>query len=67
MALADLAGVWAAMDDLLSRIGRPVPCAVCGTLTPAADLTETTVPGALIEEWDIVVTRVIWVCPRCPV
>jgi hypothetical protein len=61
------------MDDddwlagLLTRVGEPVPCAVCGTPTPPTDLTETAAPGALIRDWDIAVQRVIWVCPACPV
>lgn len=54
------------MDDLLDRIGQPIPCALCRTPTPAADLTERSVPGHLIVEWDVVVDRLVWVCPRCP-
>jgi hypothetical protein len=55
------------LAGLLARIGEPVPCAVCGTPTAPAELTETTAPGYLIEDWDVLVSRVTWVCPSCPV
>jgi hypothetical protein len=54
-------------DWILDRIGEPIPCELCGTPTAPADLTECRVPGMLIAEWDIVVDRIGWVCPRCPV
>jgi hypothetical protein len=55
------------LTDLLDRLGEPVPCELCRTPTPATELTECRVPGAVIPEWGIVVDRVVWVCPRCPV
>ena len=55
------------LAGLLARVGEPVRCAVCGAPTLSGDLTETVAPGALIREWDMVVRRVIWVCPACPV
>lgn len=55
------------LTELLNYIGEPVPCSLCGTPTPTADLTECYIPAHLIEEWDIVVDRLAWVCPRCPV
>lgn len=55
------------LDDLLDRVGRPIPCEICGTPTPAADLTETSVPAVILPELgDIVVESVVWVCPACP-
>ena len=54
------------MDGLLALMGQPVPCEICRTPTATADLTETRVPGAVIFDGTIVVDRIIWVCPRCP-
>jgi hypothetical protein len=50
-----------------ARSGELPRCALCGTPAPAGQLTETTVPGYLITGWDIMVGRVIFVCPACPV
>jgi hypothetical protein len=50
------------LDWLLGRLGQPIPCEICRVPTPAADLTECLVPGALIAEFDIIIDRVVWVC-----
>jgi hypothetical protein len=55
---------------LLSRLGQPVPCELCRTETARADLREITVPGAVVVGervgLDFVVSRVVWICRRCP-
>jgi hypothetical protein len=53
--------------DWIDHLGSPIPCEVCRTPTPAGDLTQCWVPGYLIEEWDVVVQRAVYVCPSCPV
>jgi len=53
-------------DWMFDRLGQPIPCELCRTPTAAEDLTECRVPGLLIAEWDVVVDRVVLVCPRCP-
>ena len=55
------------LDYLLEHLGEPIPCAICGEPTPPGELTEATVPGLVIAEWDMTVHRVVWVCPRCPI
>ena len=64
------------LDWLLANIGRPRPCALCGTPTPPDGLTETTVPSRVLDfgvpglratdPGPVVVSTVIWVCPACP-
>lgn len=53
------------LDDLLERAGQPIPCEICGIPTPAANLTETSVPARIVFG-DIIVYQVVWVCPACP-
>lgn len=61
------------LADLLARVGQPVPCDICGTPTPTADLTETTMPGAIVRfanpnpelAFSFVARTVIWICPTC--
>ena len=55
------------LDWLLTRVGQPLPCPLCGTLTLPGQRTEVKIPGAYVAEWDMVVRRVTWVCPACPV
>lgn len=54
------------LDEILNRIGGPIPCAICHTPTPAAQLSERTAPAALAFDGTVVVDRLVWVCPRCP-
>jgi len=52
---------------LIDQLGKPIPCEICRTPTSPEDLMECRVPGLLITEWDMVLDRIVWVCPRCPV
>jgi hypothetical protein len=54
------------LQHILDNLGEPIPCAICREPTDRQDLTEATVPGIVIREWDIVIHRVAWICPRCP-
>ncbi len=51
---------------LLNRVGHPIPCGLCGVPTPAEVLTECRIPSALTD-WGVVVDRLVWLCPCCPV
>lgn len=53
--------------DVLDHLGDPIPCELCGTITPSGDLTECWVPAHLIQQWDVMVERAVYVCLRCPV
>jgi hypothetical protein len=65
------------LDYLLSHLGEPRPCAMCGTPTRPADLTEGSVPCKVLDFGvpglratdpdPVIARRVIWVCPACPV
>lgn len=54
------------LHSILGRLGDPIPCALCGKLTPPGDLVEGSIPGAVVAEWDMVVHRVVWLCSACP-
>jgi hypothetical protein len=53
-------------DWILDRLGDPIPCALCGKLTPPEDLAEGVIPGTVVAEWSMVVFRVVSLCPACP-
>ena len=61
------------LDDLTNaaRANAPVPCAICATLTPTADLLEATLPArvvtfdAIAEPFSFTLSTLTWVCPRC--
>lgn len=54
------------LDWLLARARQPLPCPLCGTLTPPGQRAEVKIPGAYIAEWDMVAHRVTWVCQAYP-
>jgi hypothetical protein len=51
---------------IIDRVGQPIPCELCRTLTMAVELRELVVPATVLQEWDIVVHRIVFVCGRCP-
>ena len=55
------------LAGLLARMGQAIACDLCGALTRPENLTEVTVPGYAIQQWDVLVHRLAWVCPACPV
>jgi hypothetical protein len=62
------------VDDLIAAAraaaGKPRPCAICGTPTPAADLLEAFIPSLTVEgdeyfRCSFTLTSGAWVCPNC--
>lgn len=53
-------------DSILDRLGEPLLCELCKRPTSPDQLRETRIPGAYVQEWDMIVHRVVWVCPDCP-
>jgi len=60
--------------DHLTRAVRdnaPVPCAICATPTPTADLLETYLPARVVtfdgiaEPFSFTLSTLAWVCPAC--
>ena len=59
-------GPW---DWFLARMGEPIPCALCHTVTPASELREVRVTGAIVEivpGCEITPQRVLHLCSNCP-
>jgi hypothetical protein len=61
------------MDDLMQwlidRIGKPIPCSLCGTPTDPQRLRERWMPGAIVQVvpgCEITPQTAVWLCPRCP-
>lgn len=59
------------LDEILRRVGQPVPCALCDTPYPAAELAERVVPAGFVD-FDLpgggsgfILREVIWVCAAC--
>lgn len=53
-------------DDLISRIGKPVPCPLCGA--PSVARRAVWLPNPVRTTWGGWITPLTcrWVCPRCP-